>query len=411
MRLTLFRLLFLLILLGIQFFFYRRVMRYCKEHLFSAFVINAIRIFFVAMNIPVALMLFIKLSSTAVSYGILYGVVYPTFLWQGTFVVLFVITITLRAVKIPFLISLWIGKKIPAIHSKIQLATQRKSYQQFDASRRKFLQNGMITLSGISFAGAAYGAFARDNYEIIAQQLYIKNLPAAFENFSLTLISDVHSSIFMPKEDMMRYVAAVNDVHSDMIVITGDFVNSMEEEVYPLAEAFADLKATHGVFGCLGNHDYFANVDVVAREVNQCGIRLLRNERITLEKNGEKIYLLGVDDFGKASTANERFAKLVQHTETSLPKILLCHRPYFFEVASKYNIDVMLSGHTHGGQVVFAKLGNTMITPAMIASPYVWGLYKNNDSQMYVNRGLGTVALPIRVNCPPEITKLTLYRG
>ena len=313
--------------------------------------------------------------------------------------------------KLPFSFFLWLGNKVPMIHTKILSVSSKDSFQQFDVSRRKFLQRGMITLSGISFAGAAYGAFARDNYEIILQSLYIKNLPPAFQNFSITLISDVHSSIFMPKEDMKRYVKAVNDMHSDMIVVTGDFVNSMEEEVYPFAEAFVDLKATHGIFGCLGNHDYFANVDVVAKEVNQCGIRLLRNERITLEKSGEKIYLLGVDDFGNKSTAEKRFSKLVQHTETSIPKILLCHRPYFFEEASKNNIDVTLSGHTHGGQVVFAKIGNAMITPAMIASPYVWGLYKKNNAQMYVNRGLGTVALPIRINCSPEITKLTLLRA
>mgnify|MGYP001562336228 CR=1 FL=1 len=411
MRFTLFRLLFFIILIGIQFFFYRQVMRYSKEHSFSAIFNLTARTLFIALNIPVALMVFLRLSSTAVSYWILYGIIYPTFLWQGTFVVLFIITVILFATKLPFSFFLWLGNKVPMIHTKILSVSSKDSFQQFDVSRRKFLQRGMITLSGISFAGAAYGAFARDNYEIILQSLYIKNLPPAFQNFSITLISDVHSSIFMPKEDMKRYVKAVNDMHSDMIVVTGDFVNSMEEEVYPFAEAFVDLKATHGIFGCLGNHDYFANVDVVAKEVNQCGIRLLRNERITLEKSGEKIYLLGVDDFGNKSTAEKRFSKLVQHTETSIPKILLCHRPYFFEEASKNNIDVTLSGHTHGGQVVFAKIGNAMITPAMIASPYVWGLYKKNNAQMYVNRGLGTVALPIRINCSPEITKLTLLRA
>ena len=408
MRLTFFRVIIFIILIGIQYYFYRRVKRYCTSRALSLFIIYCARILFITMNIPVALMLFLRLSSTAISHWILYGVVYPTFLWHGTLIVLFVTIMILYTIKLPLSFSLWLGKKIPVFRVIIDTLTKKDSYQQFDASRRKFLQNGMITLSGVAFAGASYGAFARDNYEIITEKLFIKNLPPAFHNFTITLISDIHSSIFMPKEDMKRYAAAVNDVRSDMIVVTGDFVNSMEEEVYPFAEAFVDLNAQYGVFGCLGNHDYFANVNVVAKEVNQCGIRLLRNERIALEKNGEKIYLLGVDDFGKKVTATERFSQLVHNTESTIPKILLCHRPYFFEEASLNNIDVTLSGHTHGGQVVFAKIGRTIITPALVASPYVWGLYKKNNAQMYVNRGLGTVAMPIRVNCPPEITKITL---
>jgi predicted MPP superfamily phosphohydrolase len=360
------------------------------------------------MNVPLFYISFYRPPSTQIFPFILYGVYYPVFLWHGTLVILFLVSRILKLFELPFRFSLWFGKKIPSLKTKIVLLESKPSYQSFNISRRKFLQNGMISLAGVSFVGTAYGAFARDDFEITNQTIAIKNLPKEFHNFTISLVSDIHSSVFMPKSDMQKYVTSVNELKSDIIFVTGDFVNSQVEEVYPFAEAFVDLKANYGVYGCLGNHDFFSDVETVAKEVEQCGIKLLRDETTTIQKNGEKVFLLGVDDFGKRETAEQRFSQLVTKTETNIPKILLCHRPYFFDQAKNNNIDLTLSGHTHGGQVVFARIGETQITPALVASPYIWGLYKNDNAQMYVSRGIGTVAIPIRINCPPEITKITL---
>jgi predicted MPP superfamily phosphohydrolase len=211
---------------------------------------------------------------------------------------------------------------------------------------------------------------------------------------------------------MQRYVAAANSMGVDLMAVTGDFVNSDLNEVYPFAEAFVDLKGKDGVYGVLGNHDFYTRqVDDVAKEVNQCGIRLLRGEGVRIERNGEYFDFMGVDDVGFPVKAGEFFDQALIGTVAGVPKIMMCHRPYFFQQAEERNIDLVLSGHTHGGQIVFGQVGMNILAPARLASPYVAGLYKRNASQMYVSRGIGTVGIPIRINCSPEITKITLVRA
>jgi len=197
-----------------------------------------------------------------------------------------------------------------------------------------------------------------------------------------------------------------------MITVVGDFVNSQPSEVYPFAEAFSELKARYGVYGVLGNHDYYSrDVDTVARNVNECGIKLLVNDRVALEKDNKKLYLLGADDVGNSERAGQSFDRMLKGIDESIPKILLCHRPYFFDQSARRGIALTLSGHTHGGQIVFARIGNDIISLARLASPYVAGLYSIESSRMYVSRGVGTVGVPVRLNCPPEITKITLVKA
>jgi predicted MPP superfamily phosphohydrolase len=194
-----------------------------------------------------------------------------------------------------------------------------------------------------------------------------------------------------------------------MIAVPGDFVNANVREIAPFGEAFSALRAPSGVFGVLGNHDFYTgSPDIVAREVTSCGIRVLRNESIEIRKNGARISVLGVDDIGRYATAPMLMDKTIASAPPGVVRILLCHRPYFIQEAAERNIGLILSGHTHGGQIVFARIGNAVIAPARIASPYIWGKYRLNDTHMYVSRGVGTVALPIRINCPPEITLITL---
>jgi predicted MPP superfamily phosphohydrolase len=183
---------------------------------------------------------------------------------------------------------------------------------------------------------------------------------------------------------------------ADVIFVTGDFVNSKVSEVYPFAEVFTDLKAPMGVFGVTGNHDYYSgDIETVVKEIEQCGIKILRNENLSLERNGEKIHLLGIDD--KYSKSVQEYVETgkteigaVENLIKGIPevekKILLCHKPYYFDDYAKLGMDLVLSGHTHGGQLVFAKFGNIPISFATIISKYVAG----------------------RLNCPPEISLITL---
>jgi predicted MPP superfamily phosphohydrolase len=272
----------------------------------------------------------------------------------------------------------------------------------------------MYGLTATSFAGISYGIFSsRMGHELTNVEFPMTNLPEQLHGFSIALVSDIHSSVFMTKHDMDAYVQYVNDLKADLIAVTGDFVNGLTEEVYPFAEAFCNLKAPLGVYGVMGNHDFYApDPETVAREVDGCGVKLLRNDKVMIQKNGARFYLLGIDDVGSPErAANKMGIAMGPSPLRDLPRILLCHRPYFIQQASEKRMDLVLSGHTHGGQIVFGRLGDVSMTPAALASPYVWGKYRVADTHMYVSRGIGTVGIPVRINCPPEITRITLTKA
>ncbi len=280
---------------------------------------------------------------------------------------------------------------------------------KFSLHRREFLQKSVIGISSLPFAAGASEDLVNGQYEIVNKTITIKNLPEVFNGFTIGMISDIHSSVFMNKEDMDEYVAAMNNLKPDLIVVAGDFVNSQTEEVYPFAEAFSQLKAPYGVYGCLGNHDYYTgNVDRVAKEVDNCGITLLRNDTVPIQKGNSLLNLIGVDDIGHGVDANDYLDRAIASVKNNQPKILLCHKPYYFQNANDRNIDLTLSGHTHGGQIVFGIIDKIPISFATLASKYVAGLYHLGNSQLYVNRGIGYVGIPVRINCPPELTKITL---
>jgi predicted MPP superfamily phosphohydrolase len=285
--------------------------------------------------------------------------------------------------------------------------------QKFDASRRVFLRRGMYGITASAFGATGFGVFvAPATPTITRESMIISHLPPAFEGTTIGVVSDIHSSPAMTRDDMDGYVQELMRLSPDLIVVPGDFVNSATDEVYPFAESFGALQAPLGVYGVMGNHDFYASrPDIVAREVNRCGVNLLRNDGVTLRRGSDSIALLGIDDTGRPDRASG--AMLSARKGSSLPDttILLCHRPYFLEQASREGIDLMISGHTHGGQIVFARVGDISITPAQLFSPYVWGKYEWGDTKMYVTRGIGTVGLPVRMNCSPELVILTLTRG
>ncbi len=338
---------------------------------------------------------------------------YPFYIWYGATFFLGIAILVAFLIKLPFKIIMWVSTRFSRVRARIRLVRRKPAFQEFDASRRIFLRRSMYTLTAVSFGGTAYGALVERNHpELTTAEFPIASLSPALDGFTIALVSDVHSSIFMTKREMDAYVALLNSMSADLIVVTGDFVNSLTDEVYPFAEAFSALRAPYGVYGVMGNHDFFAsNPELVAREVNDCGVRLLRNDRVTIARGGAAFTLLGVDDTGSAElTANKiRIAK--GPSAESLPQVLLCHRPYFLPQAAEQRIDLMLSGHTHGGQVVLGSLGKTIITPALLASPYIWGKYFRDNTAMYVSRGIGTVGLPVRINCPPELTRIVLRSG
>ena len=404
-----FRFLFPAIILTIQWFLYKKTERFVKS--FSSaphWLVKAVPFVFGFFNLAYLPLLFIRSSANELPHWFFYGVAYPIYVWQGATFFLFLVLSIFRIIRLPFSALLHLGKKFTPVKEKIIVMKSTENFQRFDGSRRTFLRTGAIALSGYSFAGATKGIIDRNDYDIIERTVKIQNLPEEFKGFTIGLMSDIHSSAFMTKPEMDDYVAALNGLKTDIIFVPGDFINSQTEEVYPLVEAFSSLRAPYGVFGCLGNHDYFGNVEVVAKEVDGCGIKLLRNDAVRITKGSSFINLVGVDDIPIEGTPEKYLAAALSSVQNPNPRILLCHKPYYLESFANHNIDLTLAGHTHGGQVVFAKVGNLIVCPAALFSKYVWGLYKQGNSQMYVTRGIGTVGVPFRVNCPPEITKITL---
>jgi predicted MPP superfamily phosphohydrolase len=172
------------------------------------------------------------------------------------------------------------------------------------------------------------------------------------------------------------------------------------------------------VYATTGNHEFYVDPDLVSEGIAGIGITMIRNGNFEIKKNGASLFILGIDDFDSEDIRHYVEGKPAPHVEamfTGVPNdaatILMCHKPYRFEEYAKTNVGLMLSGHTHGGQIVLARFGKTVICPSAFASKYIEGMYLSeaqSKTQLYVSRGLGTVALPMRLNCPPEVTKITL---
>ena len=404
-----FRLYTILFILTGQVYLFFRILKYLTSgQKFPSWLKPTLIILFIVFNLPLIWVYFYIWRLTHLpEYTVM--LLTPFFIWHMATLFIFLVLGMTALIKLPFLIPYKAALFHPVIKSKVHEMKEKQQFQKFDATRRSFMQKGVIGLSAYSFIGSAAGVVSKDEYDIIQQTVKIPNLPDEFKGFRIGMLSDVHSSVFMNKEDMTMYVKAMNDLNTDLVVVTGDFVNSQTEEVYPFAEAFSELKAQHGVYGCLGNHDYFArDVELVAKEVNDCGVKLLRNDAVKIYKRNSFFNLLGVDDIGRNTNADDYFANAIASAKNDQPKILLCHKPYFFENAKNHRIDLTLSGHTHGGQIVFGTIDRMPISLAAFASKYVAGIYSLGDSQLYVNRGLGSVGVPFRINCPPEVTVLTL---
>jgi len=404
-----FRVVFPVLIFTAQWFLYRKAVRFAKSLPSSpAWVAASLPWIFGFFNLLFIPLLFIHPYIRSFPKWAMYCAIYPIYVWQGSTFFLFIVLAIIRILRLPFETIFHLGNKFSPINQKIIVMKSTPGFVKFDDSRRAFLRTGALALSAYSFVGATKGLIDRNDYDVIERTIRIQNLPDEFKGFTIGLMSDIHSSVFMTKPEMDDYVAALNNLKTDIIFVPGDFVNSQTEEVYPFVEAFSSLRAPHGVFGCLGNHDFYADVDVVAKEVDACGIKLLRNDAVKILKGNSFINLVGVDDVpinGEAEPYLERALSSVQNPN---PRILLCHKPYYLETFASHNIDLTLAGHTHGGQIVFARVGNLVVCPAALFSKYVWGLYKSGKSQMYITRGIGTVGVPFRVNCPPEITKITL---
>ncbi|HET6510745.1 MAG TPA: metallophosphoesterase [Candidatus Kapabacteria bacterium] len=286
-------------------------------------------------------------------------------------------------------------------------------------SRRTFLHSSIVGVSALALTGCVNGIVTRGDIEVTQTTINLPNLPEKWKGKKITHLTDIHSSPFMSLSDLKRVVKVTNEINSDVILMTGDFVTSHRNEIGPFVEAMSELHAPMGVYASTGNHDYYTDVDLVSKGMEDIGITMMRNACVKLEHDGAPLYIVGVDDEDDPTVKEYVKGGHAPHIEAAykgLPEdgasILLCHKPYRFEEYAKTNIGLMLSGHTHGGQIVFGRLGRTVLSISSVASGFIEGHYRpeesDSKSQLYVSRGLGTVGLPLRLNCPPEVAQITL---
>lgn len=379
---------------------------------------------FVVFNLPYIYMVTHHMDFSSVPKWAYNLYITPFFIFQAGIIFLGLLMLVLKIIKLVIFILYFVTNKFRYFRQKYQAIREKREFKKFDESRRKFIRAGGILLTGYTFTTATIGVLKKDEYAVTNQDVYIENLPFELQGLRILLISDIHSGPYMPEGQMRDYTDILNSYNADLILIPGDLTNSQREEVFPFAKGFRDIKAKYGVYATLGNHDYFHDEDYVAQAViNETPIKLMRNENKILEINNQKLILMGMEDT-RASGANydpliyKYYDKVIADTKESAkknnlsfestPKILMYHKPYFFNDFSKEKIDLTVSGHTHGGQIVFAKLGKLNLSIASFVSQFLEGMYRNGNSNMYVSRGIGTVGLPLRLNCRPEITILTL---
>jgi hypothetical protein len=294
------------------------------------------------------------------------------------------------------------------------------------ANRRKFLSQFAIFSAFVPLVVLTYGVLRNAyNYKFHKVKLSFNNLPESFKGFKIIQLSDIHAGSFTQTRPIEKVVEKINAMNPDLILFTGDLVNDLATEMDQYKDIFSKLKAKHGVFSILGNHDYgdyaFGREASPEKEANflaflkvhkDMGWDLLRNEHRIIEKNGEQIALLGVENF----SAKGRFATHgdLKKTSVSVPndlfQILMSHDPshWDFEVNKDYpQIDITLSGHTHGFQFGIETKWFKW-SPAQYMYKQWAGLYQRDAQYIYVNRGFGNLGYPGRIGILPEVTVLEL---
>lgn len=315
----------------------------------------------------------------------------------------------------------WIASKIST-----NGALETSAHEQGISRARFITQLGLIA-AAIPFASILYGmAKGRFNFRISHEVLSFNHLPKSFDGFKIIQISDIHIGSFYGHEGQVKKaIEIINEQNPDLILFTGDLVNNFAEELNGWIPIFKKLKAKYGMYSILGNHDYgdyydwkdedekIQNLERIKNAHWEMGFKLLLNETTEIEVNQEKFALIGIENWGLPPFPQYGDLKLAMNgTEKSGFKILMSHDPSHWdaEIIKDTDIDLTLSGHTHGMQFGI-NIGKKQWSPAKFKYPRWAGLYKEKKQFLYVNRGFGYIGFPGRVGMPPEITVIDLKKA
>jgi hypothetical protein len=276
-------------------------------------------------------------------------------------------------------------------------------------SRRKFLTLSAGAVASSITVAAGYLRVDNEAFQPVIERVRIplKNLPPALEGLRIVWLSDFHLYPHTELDVLQRAAAMATGLNPDVLVLGGDYVTRNAEAIFELAPTLANLNARYGVFSIIGNHDIWTNIDLIETGLAEAGIPLLKNQGVTLNINNTPLYLAGVDD-GWSGRPN--LAAAMANRPNGATTVLLAHEP---DLADAFSLDprlsLQLSGHSHGGQIRFLGIGAVVLP--YLGRKYDLGLYKVNGMWLYTNRGLGNVTEPLRYNCAPEVTEITLVRG
>jgi uncharacterized protein len=275
-------------------------------------------------------------------------------------------------------------------------------------SRRQFLQIAAGLGVAVGIQGAAQVGYAarHEPLRVLLEERLIRipKLPNAFDGFRIALFSDIHLYPFTPIQVVSDAVTLANSFKPDLVILAGDFVWHDVEAVFDLVPVLSRLNSAAGTFAVLGNHDHRKGPQIVTQALNQAGIRLLTNDGIILQRGNDSIYLAGIDSaWGGGPEPDAAF----QNRRGDLATIVAVHEPdYIKDLVVRFPVDLQLSGHSHGGQVRLPIVGPLILPPMGLV--YDMGLYRVGEAQVYTTRGIGTIHINARFNCPPEVTALIL---
>jgi predicted MPP superfamily phosphohydrolase len=405
-------------------YLYKKALRYAER--FSRIPKRAVTAFFWLMNAPFLLLAAWSLTGHALyqlPQSVLTVVVYPFYAWAA-------MLLAFTLVNVPKDALIVAGRAVRWCWNRLRPGPEPKAGGgSLMFSRRAFLYGASAAVPPLLYGISAKGIYGPHDLEVSPErEIAVRGLPRAFDGFRITQISDLHVGAYIRERELERVIEAANGLRSDMIVMTGDTLDN-NLGVLPVAQKeLRRLSAPFGVFGILGNHDYYAEpsrpgyqgCQRIMNGLRDAGIHMLRDSRATIVLGGERLTLAGVDWTG-LQRGNPNYydtprtlaalRAAFDGDDSGAPRILLAHHPHVFFEAPAFHVALTLAGHTHGGgQVVIAEKHGR---PVAIGTPlyrYMSGYYREGQHHLYVNRGIGYVGLPIRINCPPEISRFRLVR-
>jgi predicted MPP superfamily phosphohydrolase len=298
---------------------------------------------------------------------------------------------------------LWWWVTIPA--AAVQWLVKKIPPKQFDGGRRDVLRTSLKVVAAAPAVALGTGIIIRKDLQVREVQFKFAGLPKDLQGLRLVQLSDIHLGSFYSVNDLKRAVDAANGLRADVMLVTGDLITDRFDPLDRCLLELTRLRAASGIWGCLGNHEMHARVEKYTTEkALESGIRFLREEAEILRFGTAKLNLVGVDHQRRDRSYLAHTAELVS---PGMFNLLLSHNPDVFPVSAKQGFDLTISGHTHGGQINLKLLGRN-INVADLVTPFTKGIYQIGKSSLYVNSGLGTIGVPVRLGSPPEVTLITL---